>query len=399
MMLARSVFALGVMAMAVVVAPASASPNPLAGPSRIYFYGDSLLVEAANYIYPALNATTTTVRVNAISGTALCDYVYPQYQDAPERYAPGGIMQLRPSDAPRVAVLQFSGNAFTPCVLGDAGSRAKIVANYSTMLHAAIAHLLAIRTQYVIVGRGPIGLTSQITHDPLPSELSTGYRAVIASFGNSHVVYDNVADTSVLNNGNFAHYLPCLAAETSNGECAGLVVGGQRNLNIVRAPDGRHFCPTSAANARGQLSSICPVWDSGAMRFAAAFTSQVWRDVPSSVPSGPEPYVTSVAPRHGPLVGGTVVTVHGFGFSAATSVQIVKYFNPVISGAAIYGSAPTRIFVSASHLIVLSSNELTFVAPALDQSTPIDPAGEFVVVHTATSQSVAGLSAQAFSEG
>ena len=108
--------------------------------SRIYFYGDSLLVEAANYIYPALNSATTTIRINAISGTALCDWVYPHYQVRSQRFVPGGILQLSAATAPRVAVLQFSGNDFTPCVAPDAGAPSRIVANYSMMLKACLLY-------------------------------------------------------------------------------------------------------------------------------------------------------------------------------------------------------------------------------------------------------------------
>ena len=368
-------------------------------PTRVYFFGDSLMVEAANYLYPSLNSQTTLVRVNAVTGTALCDWVYPRYQDQVDKYAPGGIMQLTRSDAPRVAVIQFSGNNFTPCAAPDASSDARLVENYSAMLRAAIGHLLGIGTQFVIVSRGPVGEAALADHDPLPGLLTVAYENVIASFNNTHVVYDADADTSVLNHGKFSMYLPCLSSEIANGECADISSGGLKGLNQVRSPDLRHFCPNEVGNLRGQLPAICTVWDSGALRFAQSFITQIWRDVPSSIPTSTQPYVTSVSPHAGPVGGATVVTVRGFGLSTVTSVAIVKYFNPVIDGVAFTAATPVRVFVPVTRFSVQSATRLSFVSPPLNQSTPADPGWEFVLVRTATSQSVTGLSSQGFDEG
>jgi hypothetical protein len=43
-------------------------------------------------------------------------------------------------------------------------------------------------------------------------------------------------------------------------------------VNIVRAPDGAHFCPTAPAAVRG-VTNKCQVYSSGAYRYGVALAS------------------------------------------------------------------------------------------------------------------------------
>ena len=59
--------------------------------------------------------------------------------------------------------------------------------------------------------------------------------------------------------GSFVHSLPCVTYEP---KCA------KSGSNVVRSDDGRHFCP-------GKYLDPCPVYASGAFRFAYAIAAGV----------------------------------------------------------------------------------------------------------------------------
>jgi hypothetical protein len=87
--------------------------------------------------------------------------------------------------------------------------------------------------------------------------LNTAYTILAASIrGVSYVD----AGQSVLANGRFTWTLPCLQSEPCNGP------GG---TNVMRSPDGIHFCPTGRTTIQGPYS-VCDVYSSGAYRFATA---------------------------------------------------------------------------------------------------------------------------------
>jgi hypothetical protein len=76
---------------------------------------------------------------------------------------------------------------------------------------------------------------------------------------NIGVTYDD-AGQALLANGQFTFTLPCLAAEPCTGPSG---------TNVVRAPDGIHFCPDGNTTLTGYFEQ-CDVYSSGAFRFAAA---------------------------------------------------------------------------------------------------------------------------------
>jgi hypothetical protein len=91
--------------------------------------------------------------------------------------------------------------------------------------------------------------------------LDKAYAQVAASYP----VYVSYVDAGAAVEGpghTYTRTLPC-----SKGQpCTGPIVDHVRT-NIVRAPDGVHFCPVSTGSP---LPGGCPVYSSGAYRFARA---------------------------------------------------------------------------------------------------------------------------------
>ena len=83
--------------------------------------------------------------------------------------------------------------------------------------------------------------------------------AQIAAADPEHVTYVDAGAAVEGPGGTFARTLPCLIGEP----CTGPVVGGVPS-NVVRSPDGVHFCPVTVVRVS------CPVYSSGAFRFADA---------------------------------------------------------------------------------------------------------------------------------
>ena len=89
------------------------------------------------------------------------------------------------------------------------------------------------------------------------TDLNQIYASIAAA--NVGVTYIN-ADQAVMNDGAFTWNLPCLPSEP----CI-----GPSGTNVVRAPDGVHFCPTGQTAIEGYFA-VCNVYSSGAYRFAVA---------------------------------------------------------------------------------------------------------------------------------
>ena len=79
------------------------STDPLPAPTVI-LYGDSLAAESQSYFEDALvTSGITDIHTKTFGGTALCDWLDQMREDA---------SALHPS----AVVIEFSGNAFTPCM-------------------------------------------------------------------------------------------------------------------------------------------------------------------------------------------------------------------------------------------------------------------------------------------
>jgi hypothetical protein len=73
--------------------------------------------------------------------------------------------------------------------------------------------------------------------------------------------------------GRYTDTLPCLPEEPCTHTGPGPI-----GTNVVRAPDGAHFCPGNVRADRG-VTSTCAVWSSGAYRYARAMAAPVVHDL------------------------------------------------------------------------------------------------------------------------
>jgi hypothetical protein len=233
----------------------STAEPPAPGPSRIALYGDSLVSEAAQDFSYLAGESGASVRVRTFPGTAICDFLPAMTADA-EGWQPN------------VALLAFSGDPFTPCMAGVQLGSLSYYAKYKEDAQTAISIFRSIGAQVILVG--------------LPADSSTGlsqnaaalngiYQAL--SEANTGVAYDN-AGQAVMVNGQFTWTLPCLSGEPCTGP---------NGTNIVRSPDGVHFCPDGKTTFVGGLEE-CDVYSSGALRFATAMLAPVF---PPRAPSPP----------------------------------------------------------------------------------------------------------------
>jgi hypothetical protein len=81
------------------------------------------------------------------------------------------------------------------------------------------------------------------------------------------------AGAAVLDHGRWTATMPCLVTEP----CTGSADGIDHGVNVVRSPDGTHFCPTAGTAEQG-VTDGCAVWSSGAYRFGSAMAVPIIHD-------------------------------------------------------------------------------------------------------------------------
>ena len=223
---------------------------------KVLFFGDSLSFQAGPYLMKDFNPSVTNVQLHLYPGTALCDWL-------------AEIDNLTRRTAPDVVVLQFIGNHSTPCI--DRSS--DFVTQYGKNLRSAITQLRSIGVKDIVVDAGPI--------TPLVKTWSTlvaKYRSVVASFHSRGIIYAAAADAAVEGpKGSFVMTLQCLPVEVKYDKCS---AGSQIR---VRASDDVHFCPVPIP-AEGTRLVACPVYASGAYRFAKGLAKAVWTLDPATDP-------------------------------------------------------------------------------------------------------------------
>jgi hypothetical protein len=227
--------------------------------TRVVLYGDSLADESKTYFQDALVAAgITDVATRTFGGTALCDWLDDMREDAGSLH-------------PTSVVIEFSGNAFTSCMrdandaplTGDA-----YYARYFDDAREALAIFAPTDAHVFFVGT-PLSRHTAETHDPNAGRLNDLY-AWVSLIGHGEYVD---AGGAVLDHGEWTSTLPCLPNEPCNGtDPTG------KPVNVVRAADGVHFCPT-APDAVNGVTGACPVWSSGAFRFASSMANAVTRHV------------------------------------------------------------------------------------------------------------------------
>ena len=231
------------------------APEPIAV-RRVVLYGDSLAWEARDFFTGALaGAFITQVTTRAFGGTAICDWLGQMRADA---------ASLRPD----AVVVEFSGNALTPCMRAPNGSAltgATYFQKYASD-SAAVLDIFSSRHTLVFFAGAPISRDAERAGDPTAPTLHTLYAALARSTPYGRYID---AGASVLAGGRWTATLPCLPTEPCMGRDA---IGTP--VNVVRAPDGVHFCPSALPAVRG-VTAPCSVWASGSWRFGNAMAAPV----------------------------------------------------------------------------------------------------------------------------
>ena len=211
------------------------------GPHRIALYGDSLGMEAGMDFTYLARAAGAAVLVRTYGGLAVCDFF-------------GGMASDAAAWQPTDVVLEFSGDSFTPCMSGDPIGSPQYYAKYRADLQQAIGLFRPHGTRVFLSG---IPYNAWAGANQNIANLNQLYAAVAAA--DSGVTYVD-AGQAVMASGSYTQTLPCLAGEPCTGPSG---------TNVVRAPDGVHFCPTGNTTAQGYYE-LCDVYSSGAFRYAAA---------------------------------------------------------------------------------------------------------------------------------
>jgi hypothetical protein len=219
-------------------------------------FGDSLLHESRDQL-AVLVAGRASLETHTRPMTAPCDW----------RAEAALVAATRPD----IVVIEFSGNALTPCMRRPDGSALTAAAradHYRLDLTAMVDAFTAAGASVLLVdaprGRpgasrgdqfdGPEPFTVPILHSIERRATRTGAPVVVVP-----------AARSVLTRaGDWTATLPCRAVDRAQGGCTG-------GRATVRAPDGAHFCPAEWPDERG----ICPVWSPGAWRYAAAIAAAI----------------------------------------------------------------------------------------------------------------------------
>jgi hypothetical protein len=216
--------------------------NVFRGP-RIVLYGDSLATQAAPYFDGLALSSGVRVLNRVYGGTAICDWL---------SYMPTDAETFRP----QAVVIEFSGNALTPCMAGFASGTPVYDAKYQHDAEEAISIFRRIGAHvYLMEAPLPQSVTAEqnsITLDQMYATLAKGQ---------PDVTYVD-AGQSVLANGQFTDTLPCLPVDHCTGPDTTI---------LVRAPDGVHFCPDGLM----EPNDACVHYASGAYRFARAMLAPV----------------------------------------------------------------------------------------------------------------------------
>jgi hypothetical protein len=212
-----------------------------AGPPRIAVYGDSQAAEASPALELLASRDGAAIRVVAFGGLAICNDLATMAADAA-------------SWRPTAVIIDFSGDNFTRCMDGDPLGSPQYYAKYGADARTAIATFRPEGARMVLVG-APVDESSSLTGNV--AALNQVYATAAA--GQPGVTYVD-AGTAVEQAGAFTFTLPCLADEPCTGP---------NHTNVVRSPDGVHFCPTGQTRLEAN-AEVCDVYSSGALRFAGA---------------------------------------------------------------------------------------------------------------------------------
>jgi hypothetical protein len=214
---------------------------PRPGLPRIALYGDSLVSEAGPDFARLAELAGASVQVHTFPGTALCDYFASMAAAAKEWH-------------PTVALLAFTGDSFTACMDGVQVGTTQWITKYKDDTRTALSIFRSTGAKVVLVGL-PADASARLTRSA--SALNRIYRLLAKAYPG--VTYDP-AGQAVMAKGRFTWALPCLSGQPCTGP---------DGTDIVRAPDGVHFCPNGKTSPDSGFE-LCDVYSSGAFRFASA---------------------------------------------------------------------------------------------------------------------------------
>jgi hypothetical protein len=233
--------------------PLESTVGPITRPV-VVLYGDSLAWEARHSFHDSF-ADQPHIQVydRTFGGTAICDWLDQMAADAA-------------SLAPGIVVVEFSGNSFTPCMKGANGvalTAEEIDERYAVDAASTIAIFASIGTHVVFAG-------APVTRSDTASGIGR-LNSLYSQLADDHDgVWYTDAGRSVLADDSYTITLPCLSSEP----CEGGYTSDELLVNVVRNPDGIHFCPVNADAVYG-VTDDCPTWSSGAYRYGRALAQPV----------------------------------------------------------------------------------------------------------------------------
>ncbi len=244
------------------------STRPSGPPLRVELWGDSISDQTSHYITFALGASgRVSPRIHAFGGSALCDWL----PDMRSELDPANLAGFHP----QVVIIQFSGDAFGPCMHdrgGIAYSGQGLLDKYAADAAAAIALFSAAKVP-IYFASTPISRTDAAQGYVGNTPLGVMFSKLPVRFPTGRLVRFIDASASVLLRGHYTDTLPCQAGET----CTGRWPDGTKTV-VVRQADGGHFCPVLETGPAENGHRTCPIDMPGARRFALAVAAPVLRD-------------------------------------------------------------------------------------------------------------------------
>ena len=219
-----------------------------AGNERIYFYGDSIAAESFPYFKQAIKTKISWPVIDrSIPGSSPCDWYTRLSSDMK-------------TGSPRLVSIESFGNNLSRCQLRNgvrAGSGSSL---YWQRYQSDLDNLVSRVPSDVPVIISPAAaarndLSAGVSHK---ARMLSVMRLVASLHSNVRIVDAGAAVEGP--GGKYTYASACLA----NEPCLGQPTLGQ---NIMHAHDGLHFCP-AITNATVELLRHCPVYASGAWRFA-----------------------------------------------------------------------------------------------------------------------------------
>ncbi len=205
----------------------------------VVLVGDSLAQQSSSFL--EFLETGKKFVAKFFGGTAPCDWLQTDL----------GLSQSS------VLVISFTGNSLTSCMSDGTGGFLDGVAmidKYRADIRQLVSEARTAGAAVVLVGQ-PVEAPTVADHDKVEA-VNDIYRDLTDE---PYVTFVDAGATVEAPDGSFARSLPCVAYEP---KCA------KSGSNVVRSDDGRHFCP-------GKYLDPCPVYASGAFRFAFAIATAV----------------------------------------------------------------------------------------------------------------------------